>query len=101
MGKKYIYHICTKNSWQRQLDSEYYTHDSLALENFIHCSEKNQIEGVLDRYFKNQFELLILEIDPLLVEHTIKYEMAPIGDMFPHVYGPINKSSIRQTIEIN
>ena len=100
MNALQIYHICTAASWSQQEHASFYIHDSLQDEKFIHCSEEHQIAGVLQRYFKNQTNLMILTIDVSRLQPKLKYEMAPIGQYFPHIYGPINKDAIMKAKKI-
>lgn len=93
--RKMIYHVSQAKSWNSQRDSPSYEDESLKNESFIHASEAEQIEGVLSRYFQGQKDLVILMIDALLLGSPVKYEASPLtGELFPHIYGPINKSSI-------
>ena len=94
MKEKLIYHICTSTSWEAQSSEPTYTHASLALESFIQCSEEHQIEGVLERYFKGQNDLVILTINIELLTAQLQYDTAPNGEMFPHIYGSIEKEAI-------
>ncbi len=100
MTSQSIYHICTRTSWVDQYDSSEYRHDSLILEKFIHCSRLEQIEGVLSRYFQGIHDLLILTIDTNKITPTLKFEKAPNGEMFPHIYGAINKDAIISIEEV-
>ena len=101
MGKSNIYHICTKKSWQEQSKALNYIHESLNIEKFIHCSNKDQIEGVLKRYFTGLNELILLKIASKKVIPLIKYEKAAIGEYFPHIYGALNKDAIIEVQEID
>ena len=79
------------------MESSNYIHASLDQEGFIHASRAAQIAGVLDRYYVGVNDLLKLTIDTDLLDatSTLKEELAEsIGEVFPHIYGPINKSSI-------
>ena len=92
-----IYHIVAVSSWEEQVESQRYVHASLDQEGFIHASRAAQIAGVLDRYYVGVNDLLKLTIDTDLLDatSTLKEELAEsIGEVFPHIYGPINKSSI-------
>ena len=98
-----IYHIVTQDSWEGQKDSEFYTHSSLYSEGFIHASRLAQIEGVLNRYYHGVTNLYRLTIDTNLLDLSseLKEELATsIGEMFPHIYGPINKSAIIEVVPI-
>jgi len=97
MSKNIIYHIVTNESWQSQIESDVYRHASLDTEGFIHASRASQIAGVLDRYYQGVNNLLQLTIDTDLLSATapLKEELAKsVGELFPHIYGPINKSAI-------
>lgn len=94
MNKPYIYHICTEDAWNAQSNSDAYIHPSIREEGFIHCSEKQQIEGVLERYFTDQRNLIVLTIDTSKVDVRIQYDKAPNGEDFPHIYGQLNKDAI-------
>lgn len=97
MGVKHkmIYHIASAQSWQEQLENQSYQDASLISEKFIHASEDYQINGVLDRYYQGHNNLVILMIDALKLASPLKYESSPsTGELFPHVYGEINRDSI-------
>ena len=51
-----IYHVVTKINWQKALQQGFYEAESLALEGFIHTSKAEQVQGVLNRYYKNKPE---------------------------------------------
>jgi uncharacterized protein (DUF952 family) len=80
--------------WQKAQDADYYEASSLQTEGFIHCSDKHQIEGVIGRYYAQTPDLMILEINPALLEAELKYEMAPSNEEYPHIFGRINRSAI-------
>lgn len=97
MKSNIIYHVVTNDSWLSQINSKEYRHASLASEGFIHASNKDQIEGVLNRYYQGVKDLLLLSIDTRLVDKSveIKEEMAEsIGELFPHIYGSVNKTAV-------
>lgn len=89
-----ILHVATWRDWNNHLDRDLYFPASFVSEGFIHCCTAAQLEGVLDRYFKNATDLLLLVLDEAKIECEIRYEAGPNGDRFPHVYGHINKSAI-------
>jgi uncharacterized protein (DUF952 family) len=82
-----IYHVTTRSEWEKALSTGKYQADSLISEGFIHCSERGQIPGVLDRYFAGQKDLVILKINPTKVGERIVYEGPDGGEAFPHIYG--------------
>jgi uncharacterized protein (DUF952 family) len=88
-----VYHIVLTDVWTGH-QSEYYEADSLATEGFIHCSLAEQLEGVIERYYKNAGDITVLEIDPVKLSSQLVFEPSTGGESFPHVYGTINKSAI-------
>ena len=96
-----IYHVTTKEDWQQALAAGEYTHPSLAAEGFIHNSRKEQVQGVLDRYYSGKADLLLLHIDELKLTSELKYELAPsVNEMFPHIFGPINIDAVVNVEEL-
>ncbi|HSN60500.1 MAG TPA: DUF952 domain-containing protein, partial [Ferruginibacter sp.] len=62
-----IYHVTKKKSWELALQEGFYETDSLATEGFIHNSTLEQVAGVLNRYYKNETDLVLLHIDEVLL----------------------------------
>jgi uncharacterized protein (DUF952 family) len=89
-----IYHITEATTWLAQQQSSDFTVSSLTEEGFIHCSTAAQVGGVLQRYYSDQKNLLMLHIDESKVTADLKFEASTEGEYFPHIYGPINKEAI-------
>ncbi len=97
-----IYHVVTKSSWKQALQQEYYEAASLVTEGFIHLSKEEQVEGVLQRYYKNVPALLLLHVDESKLVAELKYELSPsLNEMFPHLYGRLNLDAVIAITEIN
>jgi uncharacterized protein (DUF952 family) len=93
-----ILHITHQDRWQQAQQIEIYQADSLITEGFIHCSHPEQVIGVADRFYRGQDSLVLLCINPDLVEANIKYEAAD-GQIFPHVYGALNLDAIVDVLD--
>ncbi len=91
---KYIYHIVSEQEWKSQQSDDGYTHTSLEAEGFIHCSLREQVKGVLSRYFDSKEELLVLTIDSSKLSSLFIMEESTGNEKYPHVYGPVNKEAI-------
>ncbi len=97
-----IYHITTKKQWEKALSVGFFEEPSLETEGFIHMSTMEQIAGVLDRYYKNIPELLMLHVDETKLIAELKYELSPsVNQYFPHIYGTINLDAVVKMEEIN
>ena len=71
-----------------------YESETLGEEGFIHCSTHEQVKGVLERYYAGRTDLLLLHINPELLQAELKFEASTQGDLYPHAYGKINKDAI-------
>ena len=96
-----IYHITTKHQWEEAKEQGFFAEPSLITEGFIHNSTEAQVTGVLERYYKDKTDLLLMHIDEDKLEAKLKYELAPsVNEMFPHVFGNINLDAVVKTTEI-
>ena len=101
-----IWHIALKTDWvEAQTSGEYristrgMTLDEVG---YIHCSTPEQIEGVAQRFYADLSELLLLEIDPDLVDADIIEEPPALGveELFPHIWSTANRrGSQRSTVD--
>ncbi len=96
-----IYHVTTREEWESAQLTGYYEAASLPVEGFTHCSTEKQVDGVLQRYFKDKTDLVKLVIEPSKLTHELKYELAPsINENFPHVYGGININAVVDVVNL-
>ena len=96
-----IYYVTSNTDWQNALQQGFYEHRSLTVEGFIHASKKEQVKGVLDRYYKNQADLLLLHIDETKLTAVLKYELVPsVSEEFPHIHGALNLDAVVATTTI-
>lgn len=89
-----IYHIVLPESWEKFKDQTFYEHESLEKEGFIHCSYRNQLDDVLERYYKDEKRVLILHISPARLTSDLIAERSTGGEVYPHIYGKINQTAI-------
>lgn len=95
-----IYHVTTLSWWSKFRSTDSYESENLRREGFIHCATREQVQGVLERYFAGQKKLLLLHINTEQLKSELKYEVATNGEEFPHVYGPINRDAIVKVEEL-
>lgn len=91
---KPIYHIVEKAEWERAKQAGSYQPKSFVSEGFIHCSQANQVDATAGRYYRGRTDLFLLEVDEALVQSEVRYELAPIGELFPHIYGALNLDAV-------
>lgn len=96
-----IYHITSADEWNAAKAKGYYEHPSLKAEGFIHCSQEQQIPGVLERYFAGKKDLVKLVIDTDKLTSKYIYDWSPTTqDTFPHIYGPINTDAVMDILPL-
>ena len=92
-----IYHIAFRADWQAGLAAGEYRAPSLAEEGFIHASgDAAQMLRVAARLFAGRTDLLALDVDTerLPDDSPVIREAARSGEIYPHVYGPINPDAV-------
>lgn len=104
-----IYHITSRSAWNKARHSGEYRAESLESEGFIHCSTGTQVLPVVEKFYLGQHGLLLLMIDPSLLSADLKWEPpaggtpppgVPEGDLFPHIYGPINLNAVVKAVDL-
>jgi uncharacterized protein (DUF952 family) len=97
-GSRYILHIASAADWAHARATWSYAADSLATEGFIHCSTPAQVLGPANALFRGRVDLLLLVLDPTRIRAEIRYEGAPGGEQFPHVYGPVDLDAVVRAV---
>jgi uncharacterized protein (DUF952 family) len=84
-----IYRLTSAAEWvAAQVSGEFRSAD-LAAEGFIHCSERAQILRTANKYFGDEIQLTLLQIDEVMLGQTLVREDLAGSGTFPHVYAPI------------
>lgn len=102
-----ILHITSYKEWERAKHSNQYIAPSLESDGFIHCSTVKQVIDTANLFYKGQNGLVLLCIDETKLKSECKYENPTggsdhnpdVGNLFPHIYGPINMSAITKVVD--
>ena len=89
-----IFHITSHAQWEAAQAAGAYRGDTLDSEGFIHCSTAPQIVATAARFFRGQRDLVLLRIDTDKLRSDLRYEPASNGELFPHIYGPLNVDAV-------
>jgi len=93
-----IYHIATCADWN--VEGDYYESSRFAEDGFVHCSNAGQVVRIANGMFKEAKDIILLEIDPTkLISKTVYENLLGGTELFPHVYGKINRSAVTRLIE--
>ncbi len=88
-----IYHIVKPDDWAG-FTGDTYTATSLHDEGFIHCSFEGQLPVVLERYYSGVERVVVLTVDTERLSSRLVNEPSTGGEIYPHIYGPINRGAI-------
>jgi len=90
-----LYHIVSRERWEREAASGVYRGDTLDSEGFIHCSLREQVLRVANERFRGQSELVLLVIDSTRSTPELRFENTEGGaELFPHIYGALDLESV-------
>jgi uncharacterized protein (DUF952 family) len=101
-----LYHIAVAGDWaQAQRDGEYRMSTrgrTLAEEGFIHTSTAGQVIPVATAFYQDEHrDLLLLVLDPARIGAEIRWEEVPgPAEPFPHIYGPLPVTAVRQAVPL-
>ena len=100
MNLKFIYKIIDNNEWQKAKEKGLYTGSKKDLtDGFIHFSGEEQVESTLKKYYLNEKNLILLKVETLKLDHLI-WEQSSDGNMFPHLYSPLDIKCVVEEFEI-
>jgi uncharacterized protein (DUF952 family) len=94
-----IFHVTDAATWATSQQQGVHTGSTLGVdlaeEGYIHCSTAAQWPGVVERYYSDVPDLVLLHVDEQYLTSPLVYEQLPgAPEPFPHVYGPINLESV-------
>ena len=90
-----IYHLIDQASWDSAKSTPEHRAESLASEGFIHCSEDHdQSLRVANRLYSGRNDMLALAVDTQLLSSPLQREPSRSGDIYPHIYGPLNTNAV-------
>ncbi len=98
----FIYHLVASSDWEVASSQEEYSAESLALEGFNHCSkDHDQLFAVARRLYADRTDMLVLELDTGKLSSPIEEEPSRSGEIYPHIYGPINKVAVERVLALD
>lgn len=82
-----VYKVFTETEWKTfQSTGQFNGSVDDLRDGFIHLSTKEQLTGVIDRFFSDKRPLYVAEFsDPVFLQQ-LKWEVSDSGDIYPHLY---------------
>ena len=88
-----LFHITTPAEWSAAVELGLYRAPSLDTDGFIHLSTEAQWRGVVQRFYRDRDDLVLLVIDSDQLSAEVRHEWAD-DDAFPHLYGPLDLDAV-------
>jgi uncharacterized protein (DUF952 family) len=93
-----IYKICPRGLWDEavrlgRFDGAPVDH----ADGFIHFSTAGQVRETAARHFAGMEGLLLVAVDAAALGGALRYEPSRGGALFPHLYGSLPVSAVRET----
>tara|TARA_B100001057_G_scaffold289737_1_gene289790 strand:+ start:170 stop:481 length:312 start_codon:yes stop_codon:yes gene_type:complete len=86
--EKFVYRVMDIKEWNNfKKEKKFYGNEFDLASGFIHLSTRSQIKDTINLYFKDQKDLVILEICEKKIKENIKWEISRNNQLFPHLYG--------------
>src|SRR6266849_548049 len=92
------FHLVSRAEWDAADPSTAYTPVAFERDGFAHCTDGgDEVAATANRYFGDLAgELLVLVLDRSRLGALIRYEDA--AEIYPHVYGPIERAAVLQVL---
>lgn len=91
-----IYKILPRRDWEAAWNVGVYEGSEVdRADGFIHFSTADQAQETASRHFKGQAGLVVLEIEAGDLGDALEWEPSRGGQLFPHLYGPLQTSLVR------
>ncbi len=98
----YVYKIAVRTDWDAALRSGQFEGASIDLrDGYIHLSTAAQAQATARLHFAGQAGLVLLKIDAAKLGSALKWEPSRGGDLFPHLYGPMDCALVEAVTAID
>jgi uncharacterized protein (DUF952 family) len=92
-----IYKILSRPQWEAARAAGRFDGSAVDLaDGFIHFSTAAQAPETARRHFSGQSDLVTLEIEADDLGPALRWEPSRGGDLFPHLYGPLETRLVRR-----
>jgi uncharacterized protein (DUF952 family) len=91
-----IYKILPRAEWSEAHQAGRFTGSGIDLQDgYIHFSTATQARETARRHFAGQAALVVLEVEADDLGEALRWEPSRGGDLFPHLYGPLDAGLVR------
>ena len=85
-----IYKVCGASLWDDAVSTGQFAGAEIDLaDGFIHFSAGNQLRETVAKHFAGRENLVLIAVPTEPLGEALKWETSRGGDLFPHLYGPL------------
>ena len=96
-----IYKILPAAEWQEVQAKGRFDGSAIDLrDGYIHFSTAAQAQETGRKYFSGMADLMVLAVEGESLGPALKWEPSRGGDLFPHLYGPLPVSAVKQAFAV-
>ena len=99
-----LYHLALVPDWAGPGAEDYRVSTlgvTLEQQGFIHCSFPTQVQAIADLVYRGRDDVVLLEIDPERLTSPVREEEGHGGgELFPHIYGPLNRDAVVRVVPL-
>jgi uncharacterized protein (DUF952 family) len=96
-----IYKISPRSAWRDAEQAGVFTGAPVDVaDGFIHFSAIHQVRETARRHFRGQPDLILATIEADALGAALKWEASRGGDLFPHLYGPLEMRAVTEVIDL-
>ena len=97
----FLYKIMSRQEWETaQAHGIYEGSEVDRRDGFIHLSAAHQVRATAQKYFSGQADLVLVSVREESVGPGLKWEASRGGDLFPHIYGPLQFHAIGDAVPL-
>ena len=90
-----VYKIVSTEVWIDAVTSGIFQGAAIDItDGYIHFSTADQVQSTLQKHFSGQSNLTLVAVDAQLLVGQIVYEKAREGELFLHLYSPLDMGSV-------
>lgn len=94
---RYIYKVLRLDQWATFKVDDVFTGSPVDIQDgYIHMSCAAQLKETLDKWYSDQKQVALLQIEAAVIEADLKYEVSRGGAEFPHFFAELPMSSVRK-----
>ena len=88
-----VYKILPRAEWDQAVAEGWFEGSAIdRKDGFIHFSSAGQAQETARRHFHGQGDLMLVAVPAKALGASLRWEPSRGGDLFPHLYGPLETS---------